>query len=249
MTEIQRFLDSQHLAEGAAGMFVELATQAIRERGIFRVALSGGSTPRSMYAHLAKPPVSQAVDWSRVHVYWGDERMVPPSHTDSNYRMAHATLLSKVPIPESNMHRMRGELEPPEAARLYEDGLRKTFHVLDDAEGGEAGFPRFDLVVLGMGGDGHTASLFPNSDAVREKHHWVVPVHVNALGAWRVTLTPPILNAAACAMFLVVGAEKAERLREVLQGPYRPDVLPAQVVRPQEGKLVWLIDDAAGALL
>jgi 6-phosphogluconolactonase len=202
-----------------------------------------------MYTHLAEPRVSQGVDWSRVQVFWGDERMVPPSHTDSNYRMTHSALLSKVPIPESNVHRIRGELEPSEAALQYEDVLRETFQVRADTEGGKPGFPRFDLVLLGMGGDGHTASLFPHSDAVHEEQRWVVPVYVNDLGVWRVTLSPPVLNAAAYVLFQVVGGDKAERLNEVLHGPYRADVLPAQLVQPQAGKLVWLIDEAAGALL
>jgi 6-phosphogluconolactonase len=184
-----------------------------------------------------------------VQIFWGDERMVPYSHTDSNYRMAHAALLIKVPIPESNVHRILGELEPAEAALRYEDVLRETFQVTADEEGGESGIPRFDLILLGMGGDGHTASLFPGSDAVHEKKRWAVPNYVKDLGVWRVTLTPPVLNAAAHVLFLIAGGDKAERLYEVLHGPYRPDLLPAQLVEPQAGKLEWLIDEAAGALL
>jgi 6-phosphogluconolactonase len=180
------------------------------------------------------------VDWARVHVFWGDERCVPPDHAESNYRMAREALLDQVSIiPAQNVHRMRGEIDPEEAADGYETDLRACF--------GVSAPPRFDLILLGMGDDGHTASLFPGAEAIREQARWVAAYYVEKLGAWRLTLTPVVLNAAANVIFLVVGAGKAARLREVLDGPYQPDRLPAQVVRPSDGRLLWMVDQAASS--
>jgi len=218
--------------------------------GRFSVALSGGSTPRALYSLLATDEFVARVDWSRLHVFWGDERCVPPDHPESNYGMARQALLDHVRIPLSNIHRIPCEREPRLAAAAYEQTLRAWF------SGGSAGrrvrereTPRFDLILLGMGEDGHTASLFPGAAALGERTRWVVACQVIALGAWRVTLTPIVINAAAHVMFLVSGAHKAERLRQVLAGPYRPDELPAQIVRPTRGRLVWLVDKAAASAL
>ena len=230
---------SDRLARAAAEHFVTLAARRRRLRRRFAVALAGGSTPRAAYALLATEEFAARVDWSRVHVLWGDERCVPPDDPDSNYRMAREALLDKIPIPTENVHRIRGELPPDEAAAAYQAELEAVL--------GAGG--RFDLVLLGMGVDGHTASLFPGTAALHEGARWVVAAFVDKLSAWRVTLTPVVLNAAAQVTFVVSGAGKAERLREVLAGPYQPDVLPAQVVRPTDGRLLWLVDAAAAAHL
>jgi len=172
-----------------------------------------------------------------VHVFWGDERCVPPEHPESNYRLAREALLDHVPLPLANIHRIHTEREPAQAAADYERTLRRFF--------GPGNAPRFDLVLLGLGTDGHTASLFPGTPAVQEHERWVVAHYVPSLAAWRVTLTPAVLNAADQVTFLVAGAEKAGVLDRVLNGPCQPDVLPAQVVRPAGGSLLWLVDAAA----
>ena len=230
---------SDRLARAAAEHFVTLAARGRGLRRRFAVALAGGSTPRAAYALLATEEFAARVDWSRVHVFWGDERCVPPDDPDSNYRMAREALLDKIPIPTENVHRIRGELPPDEAAAAYQAELEAVL--------GAGG--RFDLVLLGMGVDGHTASLFPGTAALHEGERWVVAAFVDKLSAWRVTLTPVVLNAAAQVTFVVSGAGKAEQLREVLAGPYQPDVLPAQMVRPTDGRLLWLVDAAAAAHL
>jgi 6-phosphogluconolactonase len=251
MVEIRTYPDAASLAWAAAEHFVTLAVEAIAARGQFAVALSGGSTPRATYALLASDEFAARVDWSRVHVFWGDERCVPPDHPDSNYQMAREALLDHVPLPARNVHRIRGEINPKEAAADYEHMLRSFFarnprgKVARDDEP----IPRFDLVLLGMGEDGHTASLFPATAALHEQTRWVVAYYVDKLSAWRVTLTPVAINAAAHVTFVVFGAAKAERLREVLAKPYQPDALPAQIVRPANGHLLWLADAGAAVHL
>jgi 6-phosphogluconolactonase len=240
MTAIRIFADPQTLADAAARYVVERAQTAISERGRFSVALSGGSTPRHLHLRLASPPLVDQVDWPRVHVFFGDERCVPPDDERSNFRMAHETLLSKVPIPQTQIHRMRGELPPSEAAEDYTRELKAYF-------GDEP--PRLDLILLGMGDNGHTASLFPGLSAVHEQQRWVVAEYVAEVGMWRVTLTPVVLNLAREDVFLVAGAAKASMLRQVLEGPYAPEALPAQVVRPAPGEVIWMVDAAAAAEL
>jgi 6-phosphogluconolactonase len=237
MTSIEVFKDAPSLARAGAGRFVDRAAAAIGARGRFAVALSGGSTPRGMYALLAGDEHVHRVDWARVHLFFGDERCVPPEHPDSNYRMVRETLLAYAPLPPGNMHRMRGEDPPAEAALAYESDLRAFF--------GSAAAPRFDLVLLGMGDNGHTASLFPGLPQVREQVRWVAACYVDEVGMWRLTLTPVAINAAAEVTFLVAGAGKAAMLRRVLEGPYQPDLLPAQSVRPTDGLLRWMVDEAA----
>jgi 6-phosphogluconolactonase len=241
MTSFEVLADPASLARAGAVQFVERAASAIAAHGRFAVALSGGSTPRAMYALLASEEFSPRIAWSRVHLFFGDERCVPPEHPDSNYRMVRETLLDHVPLPPGNLHRMHGEDPPEQAARTYEMELRAFF--------GSAAAPRFDLVLLGMGDNGHTASLFPGLPAVREQVRWVVACHVEEVGAWRLTLTPVAINAAADVTFLVAGAGKAAMLKRVLEGPHQPDVLPAQVVRPTNGSQHWLVDGAAAAEL
>lgn len=231
------------LAEEAAERFVEAQTRAISESGRFTVALSGGSTPQSLYARLAVEPFRSLVDWERVTICWGDERCVPPQHPDSNYRLAHDLLLSRVPVRPENVHRMRGEAsDPARAAAEYADQLRTIFGL----KHGER--PRFHLILLGMGADGHTASLFPRSHALEEETRLVVATHVETVGGYRLTLTLPVLNASAAALFLVAGDDKAERLRAVLMGTPSPEV-PASLVRLERGTLHWIVDRAAAGRL
>lgn len=237
--------DLESLSRAAAEHFVALATEAVSKRGRFAVALSGGSTPRETYTLLASPAFAPLVPWTQVHVFWGDERCVPPDHPDSNYRMAWETLLRHLPIPRDHIHRMVGEIDPPQAAGEYEEQLRAFFAHSPE----EPGLPRFDLVLLGMGRDGHTASLFPKSEALREAQRWVVAQEVEPQAAWRLTLTPIAINATRQVIFLVAGQEKAEALREVLEGSPQPERLPAQAIRPDSGHLLWLVDAGAASLL
>jgi len=241
MPEIEIMPNAASLAQRAADQFIGLAEHAIHKRGRFVVALSGGSTPKLMNALLAE---SLFRDWLKVFVFWSDERCVPPDNANSNYRMARETLLSRVPIPNENIHRVHGENSADRAARVYEDELRDFFV----QPGGSSTPPRFDLILLGLGGDGHTASLFPGAPGIHENRRWSVAVKHDAPPlpvVDRVTFTPPLINAAANVTFLVSGAAKAERLRQVLYDPYNPDRLPAQVVRPKDGKLFWLLDEVA----
>lgn len=233
--ELEILSNAERLAHRAADRFVSFASTAIAERGRFTVALAGGSTPEPVYALLAERPRAQKIDWARVEVFWGDERCVPPDHPDSNYRTARQALLDSVPIPEKNVHRIQGELPPEEAAAAYR--LELQDHLGADG--------RFDLVLLGMGPDGHTASLFPGTGAIREQEHSVVAVYVEKFDAWRVTLTLPVINAARHVVFLVSGEEKAHALARV----YARDPLPAAVVKPASGRLSWLVDRDAAARL
>jgi len=233
------FPDLNSLVASAAEQVVTLAGAAIAARGRFAIGLSGGSTPRPLYELLASPAFASRIDWTNVHVFWGDERCVPPDHPDSNYRMARETLLDHVPLPPDNIHRLAGELDPATAAADYEAHLRAFF-----AGDGEAG-PRFDLLLLGMGDDAHTASLFPGTAALGETERWVAANYVEKLDAWRLTLTPPALNAAAEIMVLVSGASKADAFHAVLSGPTDPDKYPAQVLNPNNGRLRWLVDSEA----
>ena len=244
MSEIEVHPDPASLARAAAEHLVARAAEAVAARDRFTVALSGGSTPRSTYALLASREFATRVDWPRTHVFWGDERCVPPDHPDSNYHVAREALLDHVPIPQRNVHRIRGEMEPGQAADEYERKLRGFF----DVRAGELS-PHFDLILLGMGGDGHTASLFPGTAAIHEEDRWVAAHYVPKLSAWRMTLTPAVINAAVHVTFLVAGASKAQRLREVLTGPFQPDILPSQVIQPTSGRLLWLVDAAAAARL
>ena len=248
MARVACFPSADTLMAGAAERFVSFATQAIDESGRFVVALAGGSTPNRLYALLAMPAYAGRVDWSRTHLFWGDERAVPADDPTSNYRMTREVLLDRVPVPEANVHRIRGEDVPAKAAAAYERDLRRTFAT---PEGPPSRAPgrRFDLVLLGMGDNGHTASLFPGLAAVRERERWVLAEHVAEVSMWRITLTPPVLNAAAHVVFLVSGAEKAAMLHRVLEGPSEPDDLPAQAIAPLDGTLDWLVDAAAAARL
>ena len=234
--------DPDALAATAARLIADTAADAIDARGRFMWALAGGETPRSTYAKLALPPFRERVDWHRTWVFFGDERAVPPDHPDSNYRMAHETLLGKVPIPAAQVLRIHGEAPDSEVAAA------EYAHVLSEAFGTRRGeLPRFDLVLLGLGVDGHAASLFPGSPVLREIFRAVAAVHVAAASIpQRLTLTLPVLNAAARVVFLVAGPEKAKVVKAVLG---ERAILPAAMVRPDPGELVWLLDRAAAAQL
>jgi 6-phosphogluconolactonase len=232
--------DAQALARLGAEQFTANGAEAISRSGRFAVALSGGSTPAALYRLLASPEFRERVDWSRVHFFWGDERCVPPDHQDSNFRMTRETLLDAIQAPSENIHRIVGELEPAAAAAGYEAELRRFFG---------AQIPRFELVLLGLGEDGHTASLFPNSSALDERQRWVAATYVQKLRSHRVTLTVPVLNAAAQVVFLVAGASKAEIVKEILRPDRDPSLFPAARIQPSNGILTWLIsEDAATAL-
>jgi 6-phosphogluconolactonase len=240
MAIIKTYPDTETLAWEAAMHFIECAHEAIAEHDYFAVALAGGSTPKALYETLATVELVPRVEWEKVHVFWGDERCVAPNHKDSNYRMAFDVMLRHLPIPVKQIYRMEGELEPKEAAKTYEARLKKFF---------KQQIPRFDLILLGMGDDGHTASLFPGTKALGETKKWVTANYVRKLSAWRLTLTARTINQAANVTFLVSGEGKAEILRRVLAGRFTPEEVPTQMIRPENGQLRWLIDRAAATLL
>ncbi len=252
--ELDIVADRAALARDAAQRFVTLVHESITAHGRFAVALSGGSTPRDLYALLASPEFSTQIDWSRVHFFWGDERAVPPSDHESNYRMASETLLSRVKPPAQNIHRILAEQEPAHAARAYEEALRSFLEPqgipgaqrkISELFAGD--LPRFDLILLGLGANGHTASLFPHTQLLHETARWVAAAYIDEVKMWRITLTAPVINAAANILWLVAGADKAAMVHAVLRGDYRPDEVPAQLIRPTRGQVVWLLDRAAAS--
>jgi 6-phosphogluconolactonase len=235
--EIRILNTAADLFQAAAKEFIALAADAIASRGRFCVALSGGSTPKGLYALLATMP---SVPWDKIYFFWGDERHVPPSDPESNYRMVNESLLSKVPVPSENVFRIHAEEKDTDvAAREYEQILRTVFHL----QPGE--FSRFDLILLGIGPEGHIASLFPDSSALSEKTRLVVANWVEKFKTYRITFTFPVLNQAACVMFLASGSDKAPIVHEILENPNAG--LPAQRVRPTNGRLLWMLDRAAAS--
>ena len=240
--ELNVYNDAEQLARAAAELFVSLSASAIHARGRFRVALSGGTTPHRVYELLATAEFSKRVDWENVELFWGDERYVPAEDPASNYRMTSETLLRHVAIPAANLHRVRTEISPPPAAAIaYEAEIRKSFK-------GTSSIPQFDLIFLGLGTNGHTASLFPYSAALREPSRLVVAEFVTEANMWRITMTAPLLNRGRTVAFLVEGSAKAGVLREVLVGPNDPQRLPAHLIAP-EGKLLWMLDETAASLV
>jgi 6-phosphogluconolactonase len=237
--DVRIFKDSESLSVAAAEIFVTAAEQALRARGRFLVALSGGSTPSGMYRFLAGEPYRSRVGWSESFIFWGDERCVPPDDEGSNYHQAHVTLLGHVPVPDQNVQRIKGELEPAEASDDYTRTLKRFA-----APGLD--WPRFDLVLLGMGADGHTASLFPGSPVEVASPTQAVTAHYQGRPAQRVTLTPRVFNSARKILFLVTGADKAVSLGHVLSDGSMQEQLPAQRIRPTDGQVIWLVDEAAG---
>lgn len=232
--------DIGDLARKVAAEWVRSADEAIARAGRFAVALSGGNTPRALYGALAEGEFRSRIAWDRVHFFWGDERSVPADHPDSNYRMAYEALLSRVPVPPANIHRIETERGPAEAAAAYEATLREFFALTLGAS------PRFDLILLGIGEEGHTASLFPGSAALEEHERLVVAVYVEKLKTDRVTFTLPVLNSAAEVAFLVSGKSKAAAVKQTLRGGAD---LPAARVAPLDGRLWWFLDKEAAALL
>lgn len=232
---------TEALGRSAAELTTASIEQAIAARGVARVAISGGNTPRRYFEMLADPalPFRDRIDWVRLFLFWVDERCVPPDNVESNYRMTREALLSKVPLPETQIFRMEGELDPAEAASRYESTIRNLFRL----EGAEV--PCFDLIALGMGDDGHTASLFPNTEALHEWMRLVVANSVPQKNTWRITLTAPVINHARNVFFLIEGQGKAYILHRVMQGPYLPEVTPAQLIRPDSGELLLLLDRPA----
>jgi 6-phosphogluconolactonase len=237
--EIRVLKTASDLFEAAATEFTAQASAAVRANGKFTVALSGGSTPKTLYSLLARKP---NIPWDKICIFWGDERHVPPDNSESNYRMANEALLSKVPLRAENIFRIHGEEKDAATAALqYEQSVKDFFHL----SAGE--FPRFDLIFLGVGPDGHTASLFPGSEGLNETKRLVISNWVAKFNTDRITFTFPILNAAACVIFLLSGADKAATLHEVLE--HDSADLPSQKVGPVNGSLIWMVDEPAASTL
>ncbi len=234
--------DARALSARAAKEIARLAGEACAAPGGFRICLTGGSTPAPVYELLAGP-FKSAIDWRRVDFFWGDERCVPPDNEASNFGMANRTMLSKLHLSPEQIHRIKGERDPQAGALEYEAELKRCFALRD----GE--FPSFDLVLLGLGSNAHTLSLFPGAPQVRERKRLVVAVEAEAAVRWRVSLTAPTVNAARILMFMVCGAAKAQAVKNVMEGPRDPDRFPAQLIEPASGGLVWLLDKAAAHLL
>ncbi len=243
--EIRILVDGAAIAKRAAQEFVQAAASAVREKGSFNVVLAGGSTPKALYSLLVNDPTLRSqVPWDKIHLFFGDERHVAPDHPDSNFRMATETLISKSPLKPEKVTRIKGEYPDADRAALeYEKALREYFKLKD----GE--YPRFDLVLAGMGNEGHTLSLFPGTKALHADGRIAVRNWVGKLYAERITLTAPAASNAAQIIFMVTGADKAPALKAVLEGPYEPEQLPAQLLQPKNGKLLWLADTAAGSML
>jgi 6-phosphogluconolactonase len=235
--KIEVFADLAALSQGAARHITAIAGQAIAQRGTFSIALSGGNTPRALFEQLAAPPFNKLNQWKNWEIYFGDERCVPPDHPDSNYRMAREELLQKVPIDPSHVYRMKGEADPQQAAMEYGQLMKEKF--------GDGGM---DVILLGMGDDGHTASLFPGTAALNETKHRCVANFVPRMNTWRITLSAPFINKGNYIMILVAGAGKAGRVEQVLMGPRDPQMLPIQMIQPASGNLIWMLDAAAAAM-
>lgn len=239
--DIRIFDDSTKLFQGAAEEFASRATAAARSEGRFSVALSGGSTPKGLYSLLAQ---NKSLPWDKIYFFFGDERHVPPDNAESNYRMVRESLFSRVSIPPANVFRIPAEdSDAKVAAKTYEQTLRQFFNKTSD------GFPRFDLVLLGVGADGHTASLFPGIPALQERSRWVVADWVEKFKTDRITLTLPVLNNAAAVVFLVSGQDKATTLKEVLEGKQSGEQFPSKLIKPANGELIWMVDRAAAQQL
>ena len=242
---IKLFANGTQIARHAGDEVLRIANQAASERGVFNIALSGGSTPKTLYTLLAElPTLCDGLPWNKMQVFFGDERHVGPGHSDSNYQMATDAMLCKVPLQPEQIYRIKGEyLDTAQAAAEYEEVIRKQFKLQPGA------FPRFDLVLLGMGNEGHTLSLFPGTKALHESKKIVTRNWVGKLYTERITLTAAAANAAANVIFMIAGSDKACALKAVLEGPHEPEQLPAQMIQPANGALTWLIDEAAGEML
>ena len=240
MPDVRVFQDSKSLAAAAAEAFINLAEQSILDQGRFSVALSGGSTPNLLYQILANPDNQKRLDWDQIYLFFGDERNVPPDHVDSNFRMVKEVLLEKIDIPKKNIHCVQTELDIQQAAQSYEMSIRQFF---------AGDWPRFDLVLLGMGADGHTASLFPNSLGLEEENRWFIANFVPEPGLWRLTLTKCAINNAKNIILLVSGASKAAMVKEVLCGSEATSLKPIQMISPRDGQMTWMLDRDAAVYL
>lgn len=237
---IDVYADAEALSQAAAALFADEARKSVAASDRFSISLAGGQTPRRVYEILAQAPYRDGIPWSRVHVFWGDERCVPAEDSRSNARMARQALLDHVPIPAEQVHPVPFAATPAESAAQYAVTLRTFF------SGAE---PRFDLVLLGLGENGHTASLFPNTPVLSDRQRWVAEVYVQEQNLWRITMTAVLLNEAAVAAFLVTGANKADVVREVVEGPRDAARLPAQLIQLTHGELRWLLDRGAASKL
>ncbi|MFC6102885.1 6-phosphogluconolactonase [Olivibacter domesticus] len=237
---IKIFKDPEELSIAGAELFVQIANEAIKERGVFTVALTGGSSPANLYKLLAHKPYSEQINWHKVHIFWGDERWVPLSDDKSNAKMAYETLLNYVPIPKEQIYPMwTKDLQPKEFAQEYEQTLQQTL----------GSIPSFDLILLGMGEDGHTASLFPGTDVLQEKSKWVDAYYLDTQEMYRITLTAPVINQARNIVIMAYGTNKANALHEVLEGDQDITKYPAQLINPQNGMAFWFVDTAAASRL
>ncbi|MGV3638871.1 MAG: 6-phosphogluconolactonase [Adhaeribacter sp.] len=234
------FNDTQALSQAAAELFVQIAREAVETQGRFTLALTGGSSPVQLYKLLASSPYREQVDWEKTFVFWGDERWVPLSDERSNAKMAFDTFLRQVPVPENQIFPMWEDCEPEDFANQYEQVLQKHFHQQA---------PQFDLILLGMGDDGHTASLFPGTEVLNETSRWVRAYYLTPQSMYRVTLTAPLINQAKNVLFLTFGANKAPALHEVLEGKRNPDLYPSQLIQPKQGEVRWFVDEAAASKL
>lgn len=243
--DVQISATADEITHASARLFATSVQEATQVRGVARVAISGGSTPKAMFALLgdASQPYREVVPWDRLQLFWVDERCVGPNDPESNYGMTRAALLSKVPLPPENVHRMEGELDPEEGASRYESEIRNAFRL----EGAET--PTFDLILLGLGPDGHTASLFPHTEGLDELARIVIANHVPQKDTWRLTLTWPVIVQGRQVAFLIEGAAKAEMVQTVFRGAYDPEQYPAQLIRPASGQLTLLLDRAAASAL
>lgn len=238
---VQLFEDKNALSTAAAEFFVKVARQAVDEKGRFTIALTGGSSPVQLYTMLAQSPYLERVPWQQTYVFWGDERWVPLTDDRSNAKMAQEAFLNQVPVPQEQIYPMWAEdTKPEEFARQYEQLLLNHF-------GTDA--PQFDLILLGMGDDGHTASLFPGTDVLHETERWVQAYYLEPQSMYRVTLTAPLINQARNICFMTFGSNKAKALYEVLGGEQNPELYPSQLIQPVNGEVLWLVDESAAALL
>lgn len=226
--------------KGVADLFLLKSREAVRDKNEFVVSLSGGSTPEMLFRRLAESPYDQHIPWEKIHVFWGDERCVPWDHKESNYGLARNLLLKHVPVPKENIYPIRGDLKPEAAANKYEEKLKDFFGKQP---------PIFDLVLLGLGEDGHTASLFPYSSILKKKKRWVKEVYVEDKKSYRISMTAPLINQARLIVFMVKGANKAQALNEVINGKFRPKKYPAQLIQPEEGEIHWYLDEEAAKKL
>lgn len=238
--QIHIYKDADELSMHVCDWIVEYITTVLQKNDRFTIALSGGSTPKKLHTILSASPHKEKVSWEKMHIFWGDERAVPFNDERNNAKMAFDTLLNAVPVPKSHIHVMRTDITPEESAREYEKILHSYFNETQTS---------FDLVLLGMGDDGHTLSLFPGTDIIHEKTAWTKAFWLPSQDMYRISLTAPIVNQAASIAFLAVGSNKAKALKEVLEGDYRPDDYPSQVIKPQKGQLHWFVDQAAAAEL